>query len=70
MGPTVWSHENRVSKEGMAGNERQSQVRNPVLARTVHCIISAKIYPSACYCYTLYQFMGEMYWLTVHLLYM
>ena len=44
MGPTVWSHENRVSKEGMAGNERQSQVRNPVLAKDFYRKISTKVY--------------------------
>ena len=32
--------------------------------------ISVKMYPPSCDLYTQYQFMCEMYWLTVHLLYM
>ena len=37
--------------------------------RTICCQISAKMCPSSCDLYTQYQFMCEMQWLTVHLLY-
>ena len=39
-----------------------------VPARTFRCGISVKIYPSSCDLNAQYQFMCEMYWLTVPLL--
>ena len=47
-----------------------SQAQNLVPARTFCSGISVKMYFSSCDFYAHYQFMSEIYWLAVHLLYM
>ena len=49
---------------------RRSQVQNSVPTRTLPCGISVEMYPFSCDWCTQYQFMCEMYRLTVLLLYM